>query len=170
MKRSGSSGASASAADAHPCEAATAKPFANLTRRPTESPVQPANLVAALRSRFLRVNSVNRGDTPPDDPWRFLSPPARSSRTVGWRRYSGMEPEPEDKLMGDGTSPARTIFSQSMSRSARRAAAVTRWGQVRPAFRLALRREDRLELFFERRGHGQAFDDHAVQSGPGDRV
>jgi len=36
--------------------------------------------------RFLHVN---RGDTPPDDRWRFLSPPARSSRTVAWRRDSG---------------------------------------------------------------------------------
>lgn len=35
---------------------------------------------------------------------------------------------------------------------------------------LTLRRKDRLELFFERRGHGQAFDDHAVQGAPGDRI
>jgi hypothetical protein len=35
--------------------------------------------------RFLHVN---RGDTPPDDRWRFLSPPARSPRTVAWRRDS----------------------------------------------------------------------------------
>jgi hypothetical protein len=28
----------------------------------------------------------------------------------------------------------------------------------------------RLELFFEGRGHGQAFNDHVVQGGPGDRV
>jgi hypothetical protein len=28
---------------------------------------------------------------------------------------------------------------------------------------LTLRRKDRLELLFERRGHGQAFDDHVVQ-------
>ena len=35
---------------------------------------------------------------------------------------------------------------------------------------LTLRREDRLELFFEGRGHGQAFDDHVVQGGAGDRV
>ena len=30
-------------------------------------------------------------------------------------------------------------------------------------------RKDRLELFFEG-GHGQAFDNHVVQGGPGDRV
>jgi hypothetical protein len=35
---------------------------------------------------------------------------------------------------------------------------------------LTLRRKDRLELFFEARGHGQAFDHHVVQDGPGDRV
>jgi hypothetical protein len=35
---------------------------------------------------------------------------------------------------------------------------------------LTLRREDRLELFFEGCGHGQAFDDDAVQCGSGDRV
>jgi hypothetical protein len=35
---------------------------------------------------------------------------------------------------------------------------------------LTLRRMDRLELFFERGGDGQAFDDHVVQCGPGDRV
>jgi hypothetical protein len=35
---------------------------------------------------------------------------------------------------------------------------------------LTLRREDRLELFFEGHGHGQAFDDHVVQGGAGDRV
>gem|GEM_PF-4675498 len=40
----------------------------------------------------------------------------------------------------------------------------------RPAFPLTLRREDRLELFFEGRRHGQAFNDHVVQGGPGDRV
>jgi hypothetical protein len=28
---------------------------------------------------------------------------------------------------------------------------------------LTLRDKDRLELFFEGRGHGQAFDDHVVQ-------
>jgi hypothetical protein len=32
---------------------------------------------------------------------------------------------------------------------------------------LTLRRKNRLELFFDDRGHGQAFDDHAVQCGPG---
>jgi len=32
---------------------------------------------------------------------------------------------------------------------------------------LTLRRKDRLELFFERRWHGQAFHDHAVQGAPG---
>ena len=32
---------------------------------------------------------------------------------------------------------------------------------------LTLRRKDRLELFFERRVHGHAFDDHVVQGGPG---
>jgi hypothetical protein len=37
----------------------------------------------------------------------------------------------------------------------------------RPDLLLTLRGKDRLELFFERRGHGQAFDDHAVQGGPG---
>ena len=35
---------------------------------------------------------------------------------------------------------------------------------------LTLRRKNRLELFFECREHGQAFDDHVVQGGPGDRV
>jgi hypothetical protein len=44
---------------------------------------------------------------------------------------------------------------------------VPKW---RPALPLTLRRKDRLELFFERRGHGQAFDDHVLQGGPGDRV
>jgi hypothetical protein len=39
----------------------------------------------------------------------------------------------------------------------------------RPAFPLTLRCKDRLELFFERRGHGQAFDDNAVQGVPGIR-
>jgi hypothetical protein len=39
----------------------------------------------AGHGRFLHVN---RGDTPPDDRWRFLSPPARSPRTVAWRRDS----------------------------------------------------------------------------------
>ena len=38
----------------------------------------------------------------------------------------------------------------------------------RPAFPLTLWREDRLELFFEGRGRGQAFDGHAVQGGLGD--
>jgi hypothetical protein len=33
-----------------------------------------------------------------------------------------------------------------------------------------LRRKDRFELFFDRRAHGQAFDDHFLRSGPGDRV
>jgi hypothetical protein len=37
----------------------------------------------------------------------------------------------------------------------------------RLAFPLTLRHEDRLQLFFERRGHGQAFDDHVVQGGSG---
>ena len=37
----------------------------------------------------------------------------------------------------------------------------------RLALPLTLRRKDRLELFFEARGHGQAFDDHVVE---GDRV
>jgi hypothetical protein len=40
----------------------------------------------------------------------------------------------------------------------------------RLALPLALRRKDRLELLFERRGHGQAFDDHVVQGTPGDRI
>jgi hypothetical protein len=40
----------------------------------------------------------------------------------------------------------------------------------RPALPLTLRSKDRLELFFEGRGRGQAFDDHVVQGGPGDRV
>jgi hypothetical protein len=40
----------------------------------------------------------------------------------------------------------------------------------RLALPLTLRRKDRLELFFEARGHGQAFDDHVVQGSPGDRV
>jgi hypothetical protein len=40
----------------------------------------------------------------------------------------------------------------------------------RPALLLTLRRKDRLELFFEGCGHGQAFDDHAVLGGSGDRV
>ena len=44
---------------------------------------------------------------------------------------------------------------------------IRRW---RPALPLTFRRKDRLELLFEGRGHGQAFDDHVVQSGPGDRV
>jgi hypothetical protein len=35
---------------------------------------------------------------------------------------------------------------------------------------LALRRKDRLELFFQCRGPGQAFDDHVVQGDSGDRV
>ena len=37
----------------------------------------------------------------------------------------------------------------------------------RPVLLLTLRRKDRLELFFEGGGHGQAFDDHVVQGGPG---
>jgi hypothetical protein len=37
----------------------------------------------------------------------------------------------------------------------------------RPVLPLALRRKDRLELFFERRRHGQAFDDHVVRGAPG---
>jgi hypothetical protein len=37
----------------------------------------------------------------------------------------------------------------------------------RLALPLTLRRKDRLELFFEARGHGQAFDDHVVQVAPG---
>jgi hypothetical protein len=40
----------------------------------------------------------------------------------------------------------------------------------RPALRLTLRRKDRLELFFEGWGHGQAFDNHVVQGSTGDRV
>jgi hypothetical protein len=40
----------------------------------------------------------------------------------------------------------------------------------RPALPLVRRRKDRFELFFEGRGHGQAFDDHDVQGGPGDRI
>jgi hypothetical protein len=44
---------------------------------------------------------------------------------------------------------------------------IPRW---RPALLLTLRRKDRFELFFEGGWHGQAFDDHVVQSGPGDRV
>lgn len=39
-----------------------------------------------------------------------------------------------------------------------------------PALLLPLRPEDRLELFSEGRGHLQAFDNHVVQSGSGDRV
>jgi hypothetical protein len=35
------------------------------------------------------------------------------------------------------------------------------------AFPLTLRRTDRLKLFFEGHGHGQAFDDHVVQGSPG---
>jgi hypothetical protein len=35
----------------------------------------------------------------------------------------------------------------------------------RPVLPLTLWRKDRLELFFERRGHGQVFDDHVVQGG-----
>jgi hypothetical protein len=42
---------------------------------------------------------------------------------------------------------------------------ITRILKWRPALPLAFRRKDRLELFFERRGHGQAFDDHVVQNG-----
>jgi hypothetical protein len=38
----------------------------------------------------------------------------------------------------------------------------------RAALPLTLRGKDRLDLFFEGRGHGQAFDDHFVQGGPGD--
>jgi hypothetical protein len=30
--------------------------------------------------------------------------------------------------------------------------------------------KDRFELFFESRGHGQSFDNHFVQDGPGDRI
>jgi hypothetical protein len=40
----------------------------------------------------------------------------------------------------------------------------------RLALPLTLRCKDWLELFFERRGHGQVFDDHVVQGGAGDRV
>src|SRR5262245_58992722 len=50
--------------------------------------IRLAALVALCRSRFRRVN---RGDTPPDDRWRFLSVPARSPRTGAWRRDSGDE-------------------------------------------------------------------------------
>src|SRR5262245_18169750 len=39
---------------------------------------------------------------------------------------------------------------------------------VKRSRRLTLGRENRLELFFERRRDGQAFDDHVVQGGPGD--
>jgi hypothetical protein len=37
---------------------------------------------------------------------------------------------------------------------------IPKWQPILP---LALRREDRLELFFEGRGNGPAFDDHVVQ-------
>src|SRR4030095_15090952 len=49
---------------------------------------------------------------------------------------------------------------------------IARYGfpKWRPALQLTLRRKDRLELCFERRGHGQAFDDHFVQGSPGDRI
>jgi hypothetical protein len=47
---------------------------------------------------------------------------------------------------------------------------VLRIPKWRPTLALVLRYEDRLELFFERGGHGQTFDDHVVQGGPGDRV
>src|SRR5262249_48466852 len=45
---------------------------------------------------------------------------------------------------------------------------ILRW---RPAFPLTRRRKNRLELFFEARGHGQAFDDHLciVARGSGSR-
>ena len=40
----------------------------------------------------------------------------------------------------------------------------------RLALLLTLRGKDRLELFFEGCGHGEAFDDHVVQGASGDRV
>jgi hypothetical protein len=44
---------------------------------------------------------------------------------------------------------------------------IPKWRRALP---LTLGRKDRLELFFERRGYGQVFDDQVVEGGPGDRV
>jgi hypothetical protein len=47
---------------------------------------------------------------------------------------------------------------------------VLRIPKWQPALLVILRGKDRPELFLMAPGHGQAFDDHVAQGGPGDRL
>src|SRR5262245_7971067 len=58
------------------------------------------------------------------------------------------------------------IFQSSQSSGLQQRSQDATDSEMRPALPLTLGRKDWLELFFERRGHGQAFEDHVVQGGP----
>jgi hypothetical protein len=64
-------------------------------------------------------------------------------------------------------SPANFSIQKKLAADDHKMLSMSKWQPDSP---LALRRKDRLELFFERRGHGQAFDDHFVQGSPGDWI
>jgi hypothetical protein len=84
---------------------------------------------------------------------------------------------PEPQCGGSGPAPPSflnssiTSCSRGISRSGKELTAddhrMLRIPKWRPGLPLTLRCEDRLELFFERRGHGQAFDDKLCKVVPG---